>query len=122
MKYSLLFCSTISEIVAHTTSAPKFTLSRKKRNDANGVAGIGWTEDGYNKFNVLYDLVNEDRISRGATFNNELLNVLSRSTLNVQIYVNGKQFHATIWDASTHHSTVICMMARFKCSELLHYF
>jgi hypothetical protein len=50
-------------------------LSRKKRNDANGVAGIGWTEVGYNKFNELYDLVHEDRISRGATFNNELLNV-----------------------------------------------
>ncbi len=49
-------------------------------------------------------------------------NVLSRPTPNVQIYVNGKQFHATIWEASTHHATVICMMARFQCSELLHYF
>ncbi len=39
------------------------------------MAGIGWTEDGYNKFNELHDLVHEDRISRGATFNNELLNV-----------------------------------------------
>jgi hypothetical protein len=50
-------------------------LSQKKRNYANGVAGIGWMEDGYNKFNELYDLVHEDRMLRGATFNNELLNV-----------------------------------------------
>ena len=28
-----------------------------------------------NKFNELYDSVTEDRVSRGATFNNELLNV-----------------------------------------------
>jgi hypothetical protein len=50
-------------------------LSRKNRKDANGAAGIGWTEDGINMFNELYDNVAEDRISRGATFNNEVLNV-----------------------------------------------
>jgi hypothetical protein len=55
--------------------APRNPLSRKQRNDANGVAGIGWTEEGYNKFNELYDLVKEDRMLRGGTFNNELLNV-----------------------------------------------
>jgi hypothetical protein len=54
---------------------PKYTLSRKNRTDANGAAGIGWTEEGLSKFNELYDNVAEDRISRGATFNNELLNV-----------------------------------------------
>jgi hypothetical protein len=50
-------------------------LSRKKRNDDHGVAGIGWTEDGLNKFNDLYDGVQEDRVSRGVIFNTELLNV-----------------------------------------------
>lgn len=55
--------------------APKYTLSRKQRTDTNGVAGIGWTEDGYNKFNELYDLVKDDRSLRGGTFNHELLNV-----------------------------------------------
>jgi hypothetical protein len=50
-------------------------LSRKQRNDVNGVAGIGWTEEGLSKFNELYDRVEEDRIARGLTFNHELLNV-----------------------------------------------
>jgi hypothetical protein len=50
-------------------------LSRKQRTDERGVAGIGWTESGMNKFNKIYDSVKEDRISRGATFNIELLNV-----------------------------------------------
>ena len=50
-------------------------MSQKKRNNANGVAGIEWTEDDVNKFNELYDLVQEDRISQGGRFNNELLNV-----------------------------------------------
>ena len=50
-------------------------MSRKQRNDTNGVAGIGWTEDGMNKFNDLYDSVKEDRILHGVMFNNQLLNV-----------------------------------------------
>ena len=50
-------------------------MSQKKRDDANGVAGIGWTEDGMNKFNELYNLVQEDRISQCGRFNNEPLNV-----------------------------------------------
>ena len=62
-------------IVACWSKAPKFTLSRKQRTDERGVAGIGWTESGMNKFNKIYDSVKEDRISRGATFNIELLNV-----------------------------------------------
>ena len=32
-------------------------------------------QSGINNFNEIYDLVKEDRISQGATFNNELLNV-----------------------------------------------
>jgi hypothetical protein len=55
--------------------APKFTLSRKQRTDEHGVAGIGWTENGMTKFNEIYDMVKEDRILQGATFNNKLLNV-----------------------------------------------
>jgi hypothetical protein len=62
-------------IVACAHKAPKFTLSRKQRTDEHGVAGIGWTKNGMTKFNEFYDWVKEDRISRGATFNNELLNV-----------------------------------------------
>ena len=37
--------------------------------------GIGWSEAGLVKYDELYDLVVEDRVSRGAVFNNELLNV-----------------------------------------------
>ncbi len=64
-----------SRCVTAFLQVPKYTLSRKQRNDANGVAGIGWTEEGFNKFNELYDLVKADRSLRGGTFNNELLNV-----------------------------------------------
>jgi hypothetical protein len=55
--------------------APKFTLSRKQCTDEHGVAGIGWTKNGMNKFNDMYDLVKEDRTSQGETFNAELFNV-----------------------------------------------
>ena len=37
--------------------------------------GIGWSEAGLVKYNEPYDLVVEDRVSRGAVFNKELLNV-----------------------------------------------
>jgi len=57
----------------------KFTLSRKQRTDKRGVAGIGWTESGMNKFNKIYDSVKEDRIWKGATFNNKLLDVFLES-------------------------------------------
>ena len=39
------------------------------------MAGIGWTEDGMNKFNDLYDSVKEDRMLHGVMFNNQLLKV-----------------------------------------------
>ena len=52
-------------------NAHKFTLSRTQRTDKHGVVGIGWTENGMNKSNDIYDLVKEDRISRGETFNAE---------------------------------------------------
>lgn len=55
--------------------APKFTLSRKQRLDDTGVAGIGWTKEGVEKYNELYDDVKEDRIFRGKSFNQELLKV-----------------------------------------------
>ena len=55
--------------------APKFTLSRKQRLDDQGVAGIGWTKEGVDKYNEIYDLVEEDRVCRGVTFNHELLKV-----------------------------------------------
>jgi hypothetical protein len=61
-------------------------LSRKECNDAHGVAGIAdWTEDGFAKFNEQNDSLQEDRISRTVTFNNELLNVF----LDRQRVVNG---------------------------------
>ena len=52
-------------------NAHKFTLSRTQRTDKHGVVGIGWTANGMNKSNDIYDLVKEDRISRGETFNAE---------------------------------------------------
>lgn len=52
-------------------------MSRNQRHDSNGVAGIGWTEEGFAKFNELYDRVVEDRKNRGAAFNQELLNVIT---------------------------------------------
>jgi hypothetical protein len=61
---------------------PKFTFSRKSRrtvaltNDVlENKIGIGWSNNGIAKFNDFYDMVVEDRVSRGAVFNNELLNV-----------------------------------------------
>jgi hypothetical protein len=47
-------------------------------NDANlatAKVGIGWSDAGLAKYNDLYDNVVKDRVSRGAVFNNELLNV-----------------------------------------------
>jgi hypothetical protein len=50
-------------------------LSRKQRLDNTGIAGIGWTRQGVEKYNDFYDLVKEDRLFRGVTFNNELRKV-----------------------------------------------
>ena len=61
--------------------APKYTFSRKTKHGAlsnqtsPSKQGIGWSDAGLEKYNELYDLVVEDRVSRGAVFNNELLNV-----------------------------------------------
>jgi hypothetical protein len=55
--------------------APKFTLSRKQRLDNTGIAGIGWTRAGINKYNDIYDMVKEDRVFRGVIFNCELRKV-----------------------------------------------
>ena len=49
----------------------------QQRHDSNGAAGIGWTEEGFTKFNALYDRVVEDRKNRGAAFNQELLDVIT---------------------------------------------
>jgi hypothetical protein len=63
------------------SKAPKYTFSRKTKRcgvtHKTGAeqTGIGWSETGLAKYNELYDLVVEDRVSRGAVFNNELLNV-----------------------------------------------
>jgi hypothetical protein len=54
---------------------PKYTLSSKSRFDADGRPGLGWTDEGIAKYNQLYKLVEQDRVSRGAVFNAELLNV-----------------------------------------------
>ncbi len=60
---------------------PKYTASSKtkrfkQRGDATkGNVGIGWSDDGINRYNQLYDLVTKDREERGAVFNNKLLNV-----------------------------------------------
>ena len=49
-------------------------ISRQKQ--AN--SGIGWSDEGIAKYNEIYDLVENDRQLRGATFNQELLKVHQR--------------------------------------------
>jgi hypothetical protein len=54
----------------------KIHIVAQQRLDDQGVAGIGWTkEEGVDKYNEIYDLVEEDRVCRGVTFNHELLKV-----------------------------------------------
>jgi hypothetical protein len=53
----------------------KYTLSRKQRCTSDGVPGIGWTDEGIEKYNEFYDLVAKDRASNGASFNRALLSV-----------------------------------------------
>ena len=72
------------------TQKPKYTLSRNQRHDSNGVAGIGWTEEGFTKFNELYDGVVEDRKNRGAAFNQELLNVVTERQRSKRQKLNGR--------------------------------
>ena len=54
--------------------APLYTFSRKQR-ATNGASrpGIGWSAEGFAKYNFLYDAVVEDRVSRGGVFNDALL-------------------------------------------------
>ena len=56
-----------------------YTLSRKSRagkTPKNGQKAIGWSEAGITRFNNLYDMVVEDRISNGIRFNHELLTIV----------------------------------------------
>jgi hypothetical protein len=51
-----------------------YTFSRQQR--ATNVAsppGIGWSPEGFAKYNLLYDAVVEDRVSRGGVFNEAML-------------------------------------------------
>jgi hypothetical protein len=50
-------------------------LSRKQRCTPDGVPGIGWSDEGIEKYNEFHDLVNEDRALNGAMFNRALLSV-----------------------------------------------
>jgi hypothetical protein len=54
--------------------APLYTFSSKQRR-LNGASlpGIGWSAEGFAKYNSLYDAVVEDRVSRGGVFNDALL-------------------------------------------------
>ncbi len=60
---------------------PKYTASSKtkrlkQRIDATkGNVGIGWLDDGINRYNQSYDLMTKDHAERGAVFNNELLKI-----------------------------------------------
>ncbi|KAI2497521.1 hypothetical protein MHU86_16975 [Fragilaria crotonensis] len=71
----------MAEIEEEHRKAPKYTFSRKTkrcsvaRKPVAETSGIGWSEAGLERYNELYDLVVEDRVSRGGVFNNELLNV-----------------------------------------------
>ena len=53
----------------------KYTLSRKQRCTPAGVPGIGWSDEGIEKYNEFYDLVKKDRASNGGSFNRVLLSV-----------------------------------------------
>jgi hypothetical protein len=50
-------------------------MSRNSRLSASGIAGIGWSEEGINKYNDLYADVENDRRVNGAVFNQALLSV-----------------------------------------------
>ena len=50
-------------------------MSRISRLSASGIAGIGWSEEGINKYNDLYAAVETDRRINGAVFNQALLSV-----------------------------------------------
>ena len=61
-------------LVLCIVQAPLYTFSRKQR--AANVASlpvIGWSAEGFAKYNSMYDAVVEDRVSRGGVFNDALL-------------------------------------------------
>ena len=54
----------------------KYTLSRKQRCTPDSVPGIGWSDEGIEKYNEFYNLVKKDRgTSNGVSFNRVLLSV-----------------------------------------------
>ena len=50
-------------------------MSRNSHLSASGIAGIGWSEEGINKYNDLYAEVEKDRRINGPVFNQALLSV-----------------------------------------------
>ena len=50
-------------------------MSHNSRLSASGIAGIGWSEAGIDKYNELYWNVKEDQRVHGAIFNQALLSV-----------------------------------------------
>ena len=59
----------------HACQPPKYILSRKQRCTPDGIPGIGWSEEGIKKYNEFYQLVEEERMSNGISFNRALLSV-----------------------------------------------
>jgi hypothetical protein len=55
----------------------KYTLSRKQRCTPDGIPGIGWSDEGIEKYNEFYDLVTKDRALNGVSFNHTLLSVFT---------------------------------------------
>ena len=52
----------------------KYTFSRQKGRRNHG-GGSGWSDQGHQRYNALYRLVQRDRRLRGTAFNRELLKV-----------------------------------------------
>ena len=65
-------------------------MSRNSRLSASGISGIGWSEEGINKYNDLYAAVETDRRINGAVFNQALLSV----HVERQRVANAKPNHA----------------------------
>ena len=52
-----------------------FSCKQRTANVAS-PPGIGWSADGFAKYNCLYDAVVEDCVSRGGVFNDALLSII----------------------------------------------
>ena len=62
----------------YTASAKSRTLLSKGTPQELGVkksSGIGWSQAGIDRYNLLHEMVMEDRVSSGIAFNSALLNV-----------------------------------------------